>query len=244
MRRPLVALALGLVLVAMGGCATERPIPNLPPSDCVGTGTELMRLHGDADATEPVWFVGVASGQRYSVYWPSGYRAVFTPWVEIRSRIGTTVAREGDTLDVNGSVESSSVSICNIITVNGVPPPWEPVPTAVPVPTRRPTGDPPPIGTGSIDIEVWGEVDDDIEEIPLFVVRFEALEGQPDAVFPVFDAGLEKRTYRVPAGRYELVIEAPGWLTVRGDQVEIRPHEDSGSIGVGLWPATPAPQPP
>jgi hypothetical protein len=227
-----LALRLSLSLLA-AACVVDRPVP-IPtglPSDCGGTGTERMRLAGNQSEEPAVWLVGVDSGRRYTVIWPSGYSALFRPHVELRNRLGVTIARDGDMLEIEGDEFSlGSVSICRILAVN------QPIPTAMPVPTRRPPGVPPPAAMGMVEIEVCGETHD-YEPIDAFLVRFEPLEGQPGQAFPVAGDDCQKRQYQVAAGRYIIEVSAQGWQAYRTDIVEVRPGRNASALlGILLRP--------
>jgi hypothetical protein len=231
--------ALVLTVLAVTACVVERPVP-IPtslPSDCGGTGTEPMRLEGDPDREPPIWLVGVDSGRRYNVVWPNGYSADLGPPFGLRNRLGETIARQGDILEIEGEEMSvGAVSICSILAVNQASPPPEPIPTAVPVPSPRPWNAPPPVGMGFMELEVCGETDEGVEPIDSFVVRFLPLEGQPGKTFRIAADDCEKREYRVPGGRFVVEVSAPGWQTYRTD-INILPGTvTSGGMGIALRP--------
>lgn len=224
-----------------------------------------MRLHGDENAEEIVWLEGATSGRRYTVTWPSGYSARFTPTLELLDDLGRPIAREGDVLEIEGPADLDRVGVCWIHTVNGIAvakPIAPPEPTDPPRPTRGPTlapGEsptpivtptlpPPPVGHGRLQIEVCG--DDGIrnqqeggDPIDLFVLHFHALQGQPDSIFPVANRSCEYSYYRVWAGRYDIEVSADGWETAWIENVLVLVGEDVSRItSVALFPsATPSP---
>jgi hypothetical protein len=236
--RVAAAVLVVLAAVSLSSCLTEQPlsIATNPPTDCGLTSPEPMRLAGDPEAADPVWLVGTDTGRRYSVRWPTGYTAVYRPPIEIRNRAGATVARTGDVLVVDATImDASLISICAIARVNGIALPAEPMPTAVPVPTRRPSDVPPPVGRGTVDLEICGETDDGMQVVEQYVIRFEPLEGQPTSVFPVEDGDCDRHTYSVWAGRYVVEVTARGWQRYRTDPISILPGDATGGFfAIGL----------
>lgn len=65
------------------------------PFACAGVGYDgEYRLHGSPTDARVVW-VTFPDGSRHEVGWPSGYRARFTPGLELLDEGGRVVAREG-----------------------------------------------------------------------------------------------------------------------------------------------------
>jgi hypothetical protein len=75
-------------------------LPTLPPPiglpsgaqmGCRGVGIDAV-LRGDATDPRVAWLV-TSTGARLDVYWPSGYRARFSPNLEILDATGSVVLR-------------------------------------------------------------------------------------------------------------------------------------------------------
>jgi hypothetical protein len=118
----LVAATVGLL-----GCGAPPTLPPPTPirvdlptreanADCAGedfSDLDLLILQGGLGVREPVWAVGSNSGTRYSLEWPAGHYALFTPSLEIRAGGGRVVARQGDALDAGGTFLGDAFSICS-----------------------------------------------------------------------------------------------------------------------------------
>jgi hypothetical protein len=106
----LVIAAIGLL--AISACAAPNPsavapssliaLPTLLPPiglrsgaqrGCRGVGVDAV-LQGDATDPRVAWLI-TSSGARLDVYWPAGYRARFTPNLEILDANGTVALRGG-----------------------------------------------------------------------------------------------------------------------------------------------------
>lgn len=90
-------------------------LPTLPSSSpgpggtravCAGVGFSDSILHGSPVASEPVWLDGLDQPSvRTAVRWPAGFRARFSPTLELLDPTGAVVAREGDRLlNIAGSM--------------------------------------------------------------------------------------------------------------------------------------------
>ena len=78
----------------------ELPLPtppfvNNPPDICAGVGISAL-LRGDAHDPVLTWVEDTMTHTRRDVVWPVGYRARFTPRLEVLDASGTVVLREGD----------------------------------------------------------------------------------------------------------------------------------------------------
>jgi hypothetical protein len=87
------------------GYVAITTLPDVTPSAdnaaCMGVGFGDAFLRGDRTAAEPVWIElasGLGGNARRSVTWPAGFRARFTPRLELLDASGRIVAREGDLL--------------------------------------------------------------------------------------------------------------------------------------------------
>lgn len=111
-----------LLLIAVIGCtgapsgppsATELPLPSLAPGEyalptfqtmlngqpvaCGGVGyAQEVTIHGSAADPALAWIVFARDGHREDLLWPAGYRARFTPALEVLDPSGQVVAREGE----------------------------------------------------------------------------------------------------------------------------------------------------
>ena len=103
--RPAVVV---LALLVVSACAAF-PLPLAPgeialPTDpriessqeCAGIGVSAS-LHGDAADPHVAWLVNDL-GNRIDVTWPPGYRARFTPEIEVLDANGVVVLKEGDAI--------------------------------------------------------------------------------------------------------------------------------------------------
>ena len=102
-RRPPLASAgyavlLGAVVL---GCVTASGIP-LPvagfPNNCRGVGLDGATLAGSALDPSVTWVV-MANGTRIDLVWPPGYRARFTPDLEVLNATNEVVFRQGDPVE-------------------------------------------------------------------------------------------------------------------------------------------------
>lgn len=102
-----------LLLAALTGCASG-PLPTLAPGEialptfqaemngrpvgCGGIGYNPgdAVIHGSPDDPALAWIVFGWDGHRENLLWPPGYRARFTPWLEVLDPNGRVVAREGE----------------------------------------------------------------------------------------------------------------------------------------------------
>lgn len=78
----------------------ELPLPtppfvNNPPDICAGVGIGAL-LRGDAPDPALTWVEDTTTHTRRDVVWPVGYRARFTPRLEVLDASGAVVLREGD----------------------------------------------------------------------------------------------------------------------------------------------------
>ena len=124
--RAVTAMALAGAVVV--GCASSLPpasplptsfvdVPTLPgasiapggtPAACGGVGLGDAILHGSAVASDPVWLETVAEPSgRVAVGWPAGFRARFSPSLELIDTAGIVVAREGGRLSNIGGFPGS-----------------------------------------------------------------------------------------------------------------------------------------
>jgi hypothetical protein len=103
-----VVLAIGLSWTGFPAGPGEYALPAnyaSPPvwlgTICAGVGLEAT-LHGDPSDPRIAWLenrIGVpdgTTGRRMDVVWPAGFRARFTPKLEVLNGLGQVVLREGD----------------------------------------------------------------------------------------------------------------------------------------------------
>lgn len=113
----------GLLLLAfVAGCSgapgesasrVPTPLPTLAPGEiplptfleevdgqpqlCAGSWYEGdVRVHGSPDDPALTWIVFANDGHRENLLWPPGYRARFTPMLEVLDPFGRVYSREGD----------------------------------------------------------------------------------------------------------------------------------------------------
>lgn len=98
----LAALALCLVTLFGAACTSGISLPtaiteiNGTAILCAGGSyAERATLHGSAADPALTWITFHRSGGRRNVLWPAGYRARFTPQLEVIDPAGSVVAREG-----------------------------------------------------------------------------------------------------------------------------------------------------
>jgi hypothetical protein len=96
-------------------------VPSGVPYVCAGVGFSDSVLHGAPEAEEAVWLESVAQPPKaFRVRWPAGFRARFSPGLELLDASGATVAREGDLLTmVGGYPEAGAGSRFDIWEFNG-----------------------------------------------------------------------------------------------------------------------------
>jgi hypothetical protein len=84
------------ILVALAACAETRPLPTLEDWSGACRGVSLD-AHVTGSPTDPrlAWLVSDRGG-RQDVVWPAGFRARFTPKLEVLDRNGYVVFRDGD----------------------------------------------------------------------------------------------------------------------------------------------------
>lgn len=90
-----------------------RPSP--PPGRLVLCPAALhtpFTLVGDRTKSPPVWGINLA-GQPFAIVWPAGFRARFSPGLEILDPSGTVVARGGVVSDAGGAGDPT-FGICGI----------------------------------------------------------------------------------------------------------------------------------
>lgn len=109
-----IKVASSMTPVASGEIAlpTEPPI-GLPPGTpvaCAGIGISAV-LHGDAADPHVAWLVNNL-GTRINVTWPVGYRARFTPNLEVLDTDGLVVLREG--APVSGGCVTADVDVLHL----------------------------------------------------------------------------------------------------------------------------------
>jgi hypothetical protein len=78
----------------------ELPLPtppfvNNPPDICAGVGISAL-LRGDAHDPVLTWVEDTTTHTRRDVVWPVGYRARFTPRLQVLDASGAVVLRESD----------------------------------------------------------------------------------------------------------------------------------------------------
>lgn len=106
LNRPGAVLLFGLALLA-GSCggggaspiATEVELPAGPVEPgglCLFYGIEGI-VRGAQDYPGVAWLE--VPGRRFDILWPSGFRARFSPRLEILDRAGRVVVREGETVE-------------------------------------------------------------------------------------------------------------------------------------------------
>ena len=64
------------------------------PLACAGVGINAI-IRGDATDPRVAWLVNT-TGTRLDVVWPAGYKARFSPKLEVLDDTGTVVLRDGD----------------------------------------------------------------------------------------------------------------------------------------------------
>jgi hypothetical protein len=84
----------------------SRPLPAVAevPRVCAGVGAGTVLLAGDAADPRLAWETALDGTGRQDVIWPPGYRARFTPRLEVIAADGRVVARAGDTIPAGGCV--------------------------------------------------------------------------------------------------------------------------------------------
>ena len=107
-----------LLLLVVAGCASTPAPTTIPPVSlaagefalpevqwvvggqeyaCAGTGyAGGVSLHGSATDPALTWVLFEDRGERETVVWPHGYRARFTPRLEVLDETGRVIAHEGD----------------------------------------------------------------------------------------------------------------------------------------------------
>ncbi len=114
-----VALAVFLLADCSAGMAGTVTIPTFPsPSPgvqvlCPASLYTPFTLEGDPAASPPVWGVD-RFGRRFDIIWPPGFRARFTPKLEILDPSGAVVARAGTVSDAGGAGDDNTRGICSI----------------------------------------------------------------------------------------------------------------------------------
>ena len=104
---PRRALMLFGVLSMLLGCAPAEPssspgpllaLPTYPPELqlCLGLGAEGAVLHGDPTREGLTWLD--INGEERAILWPAGYRARFSPALEVVDNTGRVVLREGSSI--------------------------------------------------------------------------------------------------------------------------------------------------
>lgn len=81
----------------------EIALPTQPPvalepgvaTACAGVGLGAV-LHGDGSDPRVAWLVDTSHGTSMEVVWPPGYRARFTPGLEVFDASDNVVLRSGD----------------------------------------------------------------------------------------------------------------------------------------------------
>lgn len=102
--RPLVSDTLAL---------PTDPLVDLPPgavAACAGIALSAI-LHGDATDPHLAWLIS-DPGTRLDVTWPPGYRARFTPHLEVVDTGGVVVLKEGD--PVSGACVSGDPRVLHL----------------------------------------------------------------------------------------------------------------------------------
>ena len=70
-------------------------------------------LAGDPTKSPPVWGIDAAA-RSFAIVWPAGFRARFSPGLEVLDPGGSVVARGGVISDAGGAGGDNSFYICGI----------------------------------------------------------------------------------------------------------------------------------
>lgn len=114
----LVALATATI----AGCSSvEHPLPLArDPNSCRGVGIEAT-LTGSPMDTRITWLVRAESGNEAPLVWPPGWKARFTPSLEVMDPAGIVRFRQGDRVTgacVKGPPEAlNSVLMLDVISL-------------------------------------------------------------------------------------------------------------------------------
>jgi hypothetical protein len=92
-----LTVTVGAFILACGSPTTVttmplKSVPN-PPQACAGVGLNGV-IRGNATDPLIAWIEG--GGQRLEALWPEGYKAAFTPRLEVLDPGGRVVLRDGD----------------------------------------------------------------------------------------------------------------------------------------------------
>ena len=115
-------LAVAVVVVSCeAGSATAARTVSIPTLPSPSPGVEVLcatglhapfTLEGDATASPAVWGVDIA-GHRFGIVWPPGFKARFSPGLEILDPSGAVVARAGTVSDAGGAGDDP-FGVCSI----------------------------------------------------------------------------------------------------------------------------------
>ena len=85
------------VLLIVGACAVPQPLPTVEvfSGACRGVGLE-SHITGDPSDPRIAWLVQDVGGKRLDVIWPPGYKARFTPRLEVLDEKGAVAFHDGD----------------------------------------------------------------------------------------------------------------------------------------------------
>lgn len=90
-----------LLAGAVGACGLVGVTSGLPSNPAWHGGCRIkvghvVTLHGSATDPRMTWAIDQSSGERLDLLWPVGYRVRFSPGLEVLSKEGVVVGREGD----------------------------------------------------------------------------------------------------------------------------------------------------
>jgi hypothetical protein len=91
---------LGTIALGVAACGPdELPLPTVQRTaeqlGCAGIGLDA-NLAGDPNDPRRAWLVQAGTGRRIDIVWPTGYRARFTPAIEVLDEGGQVVMTAGN----------------------------------------------------------------------------------------------------------------------------------------------------
>ncbi len=119
-RRQALSLVVAVAFVACGGRPTPSGLrtidepPEGPPILCPPAALLPFRIVIDPAQPNPVWGIALATGERFEIVWPPGFRIGYAPdpvLIDSRDRI---VAHSGDVIADAGGSAGDPVSICQL----------------------------------------------------------------------------------------------------------------------------------
>lgn len=105
------ALTAAMVLAVLAGCGpsglrTYSAPPSGPPIVCTASLITPFTLQIDVTKSDPVWGVWQATGERFEIVWPPGFRLENAPGPVLVDTYGEIVGRHGMLIDNAGGTGS------------------------------------------------------------------------------------------------------------------------------------------